>query len=144
MDKLRRIVTSALGADTTRGDTVALEEMPFNDTFANEMTQQLDSQQKKDFYMNLVGNLAYPALGLVSIFILFRMFKRAPVHDIPLGVPVGQLGYKTGTSHAQTEPGVEAQPGVVTVDVLNRLIRENPNNMTAAIRDWMSRGVKPE
>ena len=34
----------------------------------------------------------------------------------------------------------EPQPGVVTVDVLNRLIRENPNNMTQAIRDWMNRG----
>jgi flagellar M-ring protein FliF len=142
MEKLRRIVTSALGADPTRGDTVALEEMPFNDSFATELTQQLDSQQKRDFYMNLLANLAYPALGLVSIFILFRMFKRAPVQDIPLGVPVGQLGYKTGTSHAQ--PGHEPQPGVVTVDVLNRLIRDNPNNMTAAIRDWMNRGVKPE
>ena len=34
--------------------------------------------------------------------------------------------------------------GVVTVDVLNRLIRDNPHNMTAAIRDWMQRGTKPE
>jgi hypothetical protein len=30
--------------------------------------------------------------------------------------------------------------GVVTVDVLNQLIRENPDNMTQAIRGWMTRG----
>jgi hypothetical protein len=29
---------------------------------------------------------------------------------------------------------------VVTVDVLNRLIKENPSNMTNAIREWMNRG----
>jgi hypothetical protein len=30
-------------------------------------------------------------------------------------------------------------PGVVTVDVLNQLIKENPDNMTQAIRNWMAR-----
>jgi hypothetical protein len=30
------------------------------------------------------------------------------------------------------------------VDVLNRLIKENPANMTQAIRDWMTKGRAPE
>jgi flagellar M-ring protein FliF len=148
MEKLRRIVGSALGADTTRGDTVALEEMPFNDQFATDLTQQLDSQQKRDFWIGLAEKATYPAMGLLAIFVLFRAFKRTPVQEIPLGVPVGQLGYKTGTSNAMGgrlgEYSNEPQPGVVTVEVLNRLIRDNPHNMTAAIRDWMQRGTKPE
>ena len=146
MDKLKRIVSSALGADPARGDTVALEELPFNDQFAIDLTQQLDSQQKRDFYLNILGNLAYPALGLVSIFILFRMFKRTPVQEIPLGVPVGRLGHKTGNGQParSLEYTFEPQPGVVTVEVLNRLIKDNPNNMTQAIREWMNHGPKPE
>ena len=150
MEKLRRIVTSALGADSTRGDTVALEEMVFNDQFAVDMTQQLDTQQKRDYWMNLAGNLAYPAVGLLSIFVLFRMFKRTPVQEIPLGVPVGRLGHKNGNGNGNGQGSrfgdfaYEPQPGVVTVDVLNRLIKDNPNNMTQAIRDWMSHGHKPE
>lgn len=150
MDKLRRIVSSALGADPARGDTVALEEMVFNDQFATDLTQQLDSQQNRDYWMNLAGNLAYPALGLASIFLLFRMFKRTPVQEIPLGVPVGRLSAKAGAAAGNGQPArygefsYEPQPGVVTVDVLNRLIKENPNNMTQAIRDWMHRGHKPE
>ena len=36
------------------------------------------------------------------------------------------------------------QPGVVTVDVLNRLIKENPDNMTQAIREWMNNGRSAE
>ncbi len=146
MDKLKRIVSSALGADPARGDTVALEELPFNDQFATDLTQQLDSQQKRDFYLNILGNLAYPALGLVSIFILFRMFKRTPVQEIPLGVPVGRLGHKTGNGQParSLEYTFEPQPGVVTVEVLNRLIKDNPNNMTQAIREWMNHGPKPE
>jgi flagellar M-ring protein FliF len=148
LDKLKRIVSNALGADLSRGDTVELDEMQFNDTFATDMTQQLDSQQKRDFWMTLLGNSAYPALALVALFIFYRAFKRTPVQDIPLGVPVGRIAHQTGNGNGRSnrppEIVFEPQPGVVTVDVLNRLIRENPNNMTAAIRDWMHRGTKPE
>ncbi|HTB82191.1 MAG TPA: flagellar basal-body MS-ring/collar protein FliF [Candidatus Sulfotelmatobacter sp.] len=148
LDKLKRIVTNALGADLSRGDTVELDEMQFNDMLATDLTQQLDTQQKRDFWMTLLGNSAYPALAVLALFILFRAFKRTPMQDIPLGVPVGRIGHHTGNGNGRsTRPSeitFEPQPGVVTVDVLNRLIRENPNNMTAAIRDWMHRGTKPE
>jgi len=147
IEKLRRIVSSALGVDTTRGDTVELAELPFNDTFATEMNQQLDKQVTRDFWWTLARNSVFPALGLIALFVLFRAFKQTPVQDIPLGVPVGRLATKTangngnGNGHSRFgDFALEPQPGVVTVDVLNRLIKENPNNMTQAIRDWMNRG----
>jgi hypothetical protein len=31
----------------------------------------------------------------------------------------------------------------VTVEVLNQLIKENPQNMTQAIRSWLDRGETP-
>ena len=44
LEKLRRIVASAVGiqtgADNTRGDQITLEEMPFNDQFATDVTQR--------------------------------------------------------------------------------------------------------
>jgi flagellar M-ring protein FliF len=148
--KLQRIVTSALGADLTRGDTIELAELPFNDQFATDMTTQLDQQVKRDFWWNLARNAVYPALGLVAFFILLRTFKKTPVQEIQLGIPVGRLGYKNanGNGHGYGgrfgEHNFEPQPGVVTVDVLNRLIKDNPNNMTQAIREWMNRGHTPE
>jgi flagellar M-ring protein FliF len=148
ISKLQRIVSSALGADNSRGDTVELAEMPFNDSFATEMNQQLDQQQKRDFWWTFARNAVYPALGLMALLMLFLSLKKTPVQDIPIGVPVGQLGTRTATSgngHSPFgDPGMEPQPGVVTVDVLNRLIKENPNNMTQAIREWMNRGSNLE
>ncbi|HEX9047547.1 MAG TPA: flagellar basal-body MS-ring/collar protein FliF [Verrucomicrobiae bacterium] len=143
--KLQRIVSGALGADLTRGDTVELAELPFNDQFATEVNQQLDQQVKRDFWWTLARNAIYPVLGLVALFILLRAFKQTPVQDIPIGVPVGRLagmkyGNGNGNGHGRYGEGLEPQPGVVTVDVLNRLIKENPNNMTQAIREWMNRG----
>ncbi len=161
--KLRTIAANAVGVDATRGDLITLEELPFNDQFATDIAHELDQQQKHEFWGSLVRNLAWPALGLLALFFLLRLFKHTPVQEIPIGVPVGRLvgGYRAngngnGTNHGngngngnghangrRLQPAdftFETQPGVVTVDVLNRLIKENPSNMTQAIRNWMNNG----
>lgn len=145
LDKLRTVVADALGIDATRGDVITLEELPFNDQFADQVTQDLDQQQKRDMWWNIAHSVTYPALGLVVLFVLFRMFKQTPVQEIPIGVPVGRLSARqNGNGHGSPAPRFgepfEIQPGVVTVDVLNKLVKENPVNMTQAIRDWMNKG----
>jgi hypothetical protein len=45
-----------------------------------------------------------------------------------------------GNGHAMAESWAAEPAGVVSVDVLNRLIKENPANMTQAIREWMDKG----
>jgi flagellar M-ring protein FliF len=152
LEKLRRVVAGAVGVDTTRGDIMTLEEMPFNDQFATDVNRELDLQQKHDFWWNLVRNFSYPAMGLVALLVLFRMLKKTPVQEIPLGVPVGRLiprhngnGNGHGAGHGPRFGELyEPQPGVVTVEVLNKLIKENPTNMTQAIRDWMNKGRASE
>ncbi len=156
LDQLRSIVAGAVGIDTTRGDTIALEELPFNTDFADEVTQDLNQEQKRDFWWDLARNAVYPLMAAGVFLILLRLFSRTPVQDIPLGVPVGRLlashqgnGHANGNGHSagngngmggRLSDSIETPPGVVTVEVLNRLIKENPTNMTQAIRDWMSKG----
>ncbi len=150
IDKLRRIVTTACGVDTgTRGDAITLEELAFNDQFAADLTKELDLQQKHDMWWNLARNATYPALGLIALVILLRIFKRTPIQDIPIGVPVGRLmaqangngnGNGNGHGNGHKHSPFEGEHGVITVEVLNRLIKENPTNMTQAIREWMNKG----
>ena len=158
LDKLKRIVTSAVGIETgtdnTRGDTMTLEELAFNDQFATDVTRELNLQQKHEMWWNLARTLTYPALGLIALVMLLRIFKRTPIQDIPIGIPVGRLrahanGYGNGNGHGTGsgnghKAGFDGDPGVVTVEVLNRLIKENPTNMTQAIRDWMNKGRTAE
>jgi flagellar M-ring protein FliF len=153
LEKLRSVVASAVGIDTTRGDSIALEELQFNNDFATEVTHDLDQQQKQDFWWDLARNATYPALAIVVFVILLRLLSRTPVQDIPLGVPVGRLmahnGNGNGNGNGHGNGGkfgdpYDAPPGVVTVEVLNRLIKENPANMTQAIRDWMNKGRTTE
>jgi flagellar M-ring protein FliF len=158
LDQLTKLVSSALGIDTTRGDTISLAELPFNDDFANDVTKELNQQQQRDLWINIGRNAIYPVMGIAALLVLLRLFKQTPIQEIPIGVPVGRLvapkqngnGNGNGNGHGNGHgPGrygetYEPQPGVVTVDVLNRLIKENPSNMTQAIRDWMNKGSTSE
>jgi flagellar M-ring protein FliF len=149
LEKLRRIVQSAVGiqtgAENARGDQITLEELPFNDQFAADVTRELDRQHQQEFWWDLARNTAYPALGLIALILLVLVFKRTPVQDIPVGVPVGRLvAQKTGGSLGAGDWTRETPPGVVTVDVLNRLVKENPANMTQAIRDWLNKSRPAE
>src|SRR6266849_146353 len=144
LDKLRRIVVSALGVQTgdpARKDEVALEEMPFNDQFATEVTQQLVQDEQKQYWWNLARNAGYPLLALVVLFLFWRAFRRTPVETIPIGVPVGQMAGGNGRNPQLWDQ--PAEPATVTVEVLNQLVRENPDNMTQALRTWLARNNPP-
>ena len=161
MQRLRRVVQGALGIqdspDGLRKDEITIEEMPFNDQVAQEMTRQFDQQQTRQFWWDTARNALYPVLALAIIGLFWRTLKKTPMESIPLGLPVGDYrvgangngnghangngrtnGNGNGNGYRTGDGGLQ----VVTVDVLNQLIRENPDNMTQAIRTWMTRGKK--
>jgi len=153
LDKLKRIVQSALGAKegTDSKDVITLEEIPFNDSQAIEISKQFESQQKHEVWFEVARTLTYPALALVALAVFWRAFKKTPNENIPIGIPLGDgefasvpvrngNGNGNGNGHSHNGRGKNGTPGVVTVDVLNQLIRENPDNMTQAIRGWMTKG----
>jgi hypothetical protein len=107
--------------------------MPFNDQSSRELTQQLDQQQKRQVWLDLAQKLIYPALALGVLYAFWRMFQKAKAEEIRLAFPAAN---GNGNGHAKAIlPG----KGVVTVEVLNQLIRENPANMTQAVRSWLGR-----
>ncbi|MBL9137204.1 MAG: flagellar M-ring protein FliF [Verrucomicrobiales bacterium] len=147
LQKLRRIVQSALGIqenDAQRPDQITLEEIPFNDQPILEIAKQLDQQEKRQYWMELGQRLIFPALGLAAFFLFWRAFKRTRAEDVTLGIPLGSLpGFAetNNNGNGRGKNGNSDTPPVVTIEVLNHLIRENPANMTQAVRTWMSRNT---
>jgi flagellar M-ring protein FliF len=147
IEKLRRLVQSALGIQPTtdRKDEITLEEISFNDQFSTEVTQKFETNEQRQFWWSLARQLIYPALALGILIAFWRAFKRTPTDNIPLGIPLSQFPANgdrgKGNEHGMPDwaPGA---PKVVTVEVLNRLVRENPGNMTQAIRGWLTQGNK--
>jgi flagellar M-ring protein FliF len=152
LEKLRRIVQNALGADTVRGDQVVLEELPFNEQYATDVSQRLERQEREEFWWQVGKTALYPGVALAVVLVLMRLLKRTPVEELPLGIPIsyfahgnGHNGNGNGNGHGRgvAQPDWAEPPNVVTVEVLNQLVRENPNNMTQAIRSWLVRGAPP-
>jgi flagellar M-ring protein FliF len=141
MQKLTDIVRNALGLENT-GDVnskdVVLQEMPFNDQPAMEMTRQLDQQEKRQLWFEIGQKALYPALAAVVLFLFWRLWQKTAKDEIPIAIPATN-GHGNGNGNGHRKSG----QGVVTVDVLNQLIRENPANMTQAVRGWLARG-KPQ
>ena len=139
LKKLQRIVQSALGiqeGDPTRKDEITLEEIPFTDPPASELSKQLESESQRQFYWEIGKSALCGGLALAILFVFFRLLKKTPASDIPIGIPLVELE----AAGKPAIPGREPQPGVITAEVLNQLIRENPANMTQAVRSWMTKG----
>jgi flagellar M-ring protein FliF len=137
--RLQKIVEDAVGIqqnlDPLRRDSITVEEAPFSDPVGADTFKELEHQERSRMWMDLASNAIYPALGLGALFLLWRMFQNTPTDPIPLGVPVGAIG-PDGTMAGALGPG---SGGPITVEAFNQMVRENPANMTQAIRGWMSR-----
>lgn len=146
LEKLRRIVQGALGisdgSDGDRKDSITLEEIPFNDQPETEITQQMDRQEKRQFWTEVAQKAVYPLMAITMLFMFWRLWQGAAKSEIPIGIPLNATnGNGNGNGHGNGHG--RGNGGVVTVEVLNQLIRENPANMTQAVRSWLTRG-KPE
>jgi flagellar M-ring protein FliF len=147
LQKLRRIVQSALGlveADPNRKDEITLEELPFNEQPAIEMTQRLESDSKRQLYWEIGKNGLFAFVALVMLLVFLKLLKKTSANDIPVAGAFGPMG---SGDQAEGEAGAggwrkEQKPATVTVEVLNALIKENPANMTQAVRTWLAGGGK--
>ncbi|MBM3880960.1 MAG: flagellar M-ring protein FliF [Verrucomicrobia bacterium] len=168
-ESLTKIVRSALGiqdeigSGVGRRDEITLEEWEFNDQPVLELSLQLEKQQRTQFWLNLARSLLYPLLAGAVLYAFYRALRRMPADSIPIGIPLNELaatgglaaatprrGNGHGNGNCRTSPGssgvrggdwdADGQDKVVSVEVLNQLIRENPANMTQAVRAWLTRG----
>ena len=142
IQKLKRIVQSALGiveGDASRKDEITVEQHPFNEQPSMELTQRLDRDGQRQFYWEIGKNVLFAMLALVMFVVFLKLLKKTSSGDIPIGVPLGgesgEGGSESGAGHF---PPPSHRPDVVTVDVLNALIKENPANMTQAVRSWLT------
>jgi hypothetical protein len=115
-----------------------LEEMPFNDQPAVELTQQMDQQEKRQLWFEMAQKAVYPVLAIGVLILFWRLWQKTSKDEIPIAIPATN-GNGNGNGHSHRK----SAQGVVTVEVLNQLIRENPANMTQAVRSWLSRS-KPQ
>jgi flagellar biosynthesis/type III secretory pathway M-ring protein FliF/YscJ len=154
LDKLRRIVQNALGIDPASPDAnelVALEEMTFSDPFGM-VAEDMNSQANRQFWVNQVQTFLYPGLAVALFGVFFLLLKRTAANQLAPSIPSsraagrasagGSLGGDGDIPVAYPGRDTHGQPAVMSVDVFNQLVRDNPDNMAHAIQSWLGKGKK--
>ena len=136
IQKLKRLVQSSLGiveGDALRKDEITLEQLPFNDQPALDLTEKLESDGKRAFYWDIARNGSFALLAVVFLVVFLKLLKKTS-GDIPVGAPPVPLD----ESGNPIVVGAAPKPSMVTVDALNALIRENPASVGQAVRSWLT------
>lgn len=141
LESLRKMVANALGVkganDQEIARVVTLEEMPFPDS-PKEAQGWMDSVTK---YADFLRDAGSWLLAIILFLAFVRMLRKTKPDEIPMEVlyPPSEGG---GSSEESTQGGGSSQSGQpqpVTVDLINEMIRRKPQNVGAALRDWMKR-----
>lgn len=129
LDSLRKMVVNALGVKATdekeAAKIVSLEEVSFDSPPVQKAGVLDFAMNHSDIVKN--GTAILVALGLILFFL--RMVKKAKPDEIPIEV-FSPINAGAAGADAATQP--------VSVELLNEMIRKKPENVGAALRDWMS------
>lgn len=146
------IVKSAVGYDSTRGDVVTVENVPFF-----QPDESLKDELAKAEQMNMmfrIGSMAMPLLALLLfVFVLLRpmvKFLITPTEAevdlsrlLPTGIQELEAELETERSKAvipEFEPAVDLEQLGELMAENSRLVKENPNQAALLIRYWLNDG----
>jgi flagellar M-ring protein FliF len=137
---LRGMVANALGVKGTEDElkrVVSIEEMPFS-----------ESAPMEQGFMEMVSrntDLLRDAGAVLVAVILFGAFVRMLRKTKPDEIPIEMLSAETETEAVGNLPssgggqsgGGFSAPQPITVDLINDMIRRKPENIGAALRNWI-------
>ena len=132
----------------TRQDLIQTQEVPFADLF-----DETAAAPKKTVTQELNNYLPYVTQGCLillalGILLYFRSVFLSPVgktEDDPDSFESLLTNYSShangnGNGHSPARPGANHQTsGILTPAELSRLIRENPDNASQALKQWLRR-----
>ncbi|MEV6344515.1 flagellar basal-body MS-ring/collar protein FliF [Actinoplanes sp. NPDC051851] len=162
--QVQQLISSAAGIDATRGDTIAVSAMPFDNTAAQaaqaELTQAAaDETQAKQLTLIKTGALAF--VVLVLIFLAWRASRRAKKRQQLTEEERRHLEEMQAALEAQRQAEIEAtqamgamgmleagMPGMVPDPTdeareerhreIETMVKEKPEEMATLLRSWMS------
>jgi flagellar M-ring protein FliF len=129
LESLRKMVVNALGVkavdDKEIAKIVTLEEVAFEAVPAVK-------KGAMDFVLgntDLLKNGLAVLVAVALVFVFLRMVKKAKPDEIPIEI-----------LSPEKVPADAAAGRPVSVELLNEMIRQKPNNVGAALREWMAGG----
>ncbi|MEM9400107.1 MAG: flagellar basal-body MS-ring/collar protein FliF [Verrucomicrobiota bacterium] len=149
LQALEDIVKNAVGTqtDTTRQDSVQIQETEFNDLFAVDTAESAPSgiAGQVDQYVPYISQ-GFLILLAIAVMMYFRnIVKNSAAKDGEDNPEFADIlekfeQLKKEDEESQSRALAETRAAsILNVEEMSRLIRENPGNTSQAIRQWMNK-----
>ena len=153
--EVEALVTSALGIDPERGDTVEVSNMPFDRTAEEAAADALAAAKAAEERAALMDMLKTAALVLVIAGLFFaawlRSRRRARIRDEATSYVVEQIRRRDAIDHTQVVPVAAAAPaleldaGVIDAsnlraaarDEIAAMVERQPEEVAQLLRGWL-------
>jgi flagellar M-ring protein FliF len=151
--QLRQLISSSLGIDTKRGDTVDVSTLPFNRTAEKQAAAELKQQAQQSSIAKRNRMIRDGVLGvlacLVLLFLWMRGRKKARARAEATSYVVEQLRLDAAERAAATQVLDNPNPALAALesseDELNRetreeiaaLVERQPEDVAALLRGWL-------
>ena len=136
LDSLREVISSAIGFNAQRGDSLVVRSMRFSTAFADAMAEQMQQERRWRIISGSIAAFIVLLLLLIGIFWWMRIKKqRLAVQEIEAE------GKKVPTIQEMlTSPDLLAFQGEMAVleEQLKAYAKSHPEEMATLVNEWLS------
>lgn len=137
LDNLKALVANAAGVDPTRGDTVVVSALKFNDAQAKaEMADEKAAEQKAEIVKYAKVGVAL-LVGLIALFVLRKGLSggdEEPFSEVPLSMLPDESGRPR---FALDRPQEDERRSMITAEI-SKMVKSQPDEVARLVKSWMS------
>ncbi len=147
LDAIKRAVAAACGIVPSRGDQIAVEEVPFDKTYIEKEKAAMEKEAKREFMLAIFKLVSiviiFLALLGVVLYVLRSMQKRRAALEVMLGeeAPEGVVSGEGAVEEAELaerpKTPEEMRRELIYKEIEN-LAKENPEEIVRIIRSWFA------
>lgn len=131
LNALRQIVINALGLKVAPGQSlesvVSLQESVFQGETAGQQIQAIQQETRVNSWIETGSKYFAIIAAFLVLLVFWRLMKKQHAELVPLEL-------LESPAHRHSLPST----GQITPEMLNELIRQKPDNVSAALRDWVA------
>jgi flagellar M-ring protein FliF len=156
VQNLTTALTAAAGIDPTRGDSINVSRIDFDETMAKDAKAAASAADSAKMMDSIFGYLRlFGALLLIGavLFLIRRSMKKAaanrPVVKVPLDLPAIEGRAATGASASMAAAQLQGAKGLMSTEPretasleaeITNLIDRQPEEVAATLRSWLASG----
>ncbi|MBU6429053.1 MAG: flagellar M-ring protein FliF, partial [Cyanobacteria bacterium REEB65] len=134
VQSIQNIISAAAGIDPTRGDTLVVASVPFNDSVQKLADKEMQAEQTHETVMEAIKIAGAVLVGLIALLLLRRglrtreeeLFEQLPAAIEKPGITVAELG----------SVGEEDRKGQLQREI-SKVVKSQPQEVARLVRTWM-------